>query len=819
MNAERHERSFLELEWSLENEELSVRPKECDVLTVKGLSGCVTIDHRVVSLREAKESFRKEEQDTAGNRSLTVEYRFSEPDISWVWEISGKKDRIELIARLKNNGLQDIMVSDWNILQKQDDKGGIVDLGNSPESIRFFAWQPWAMRVERFSDQQSCHCSTNLCHLFDPSSQVTFLSGFVTVDRMQGSHGIQYNSEAGVTEYKAVCSFGQYKLKAGNELHSETLRISYHNNPNAALESWSDEVNRIYNPSFEGTLDVLWVGWAWNDAFTGQERWGTTLLENTDAIREKLKGFDVRYVEGGTHNFLKDGLPGNWLGFDDSQAPDGGFRALFQKMKDMGFALKLWFSPFWFFGETQGSLDENRDNLLKDKDGLPITASFPWEFDHHRDADNTPHLTAYYLDGTHPETKKNISRIFKAYRELGARAYMLDFLSVQEEARLYDESLLPLQAARNILKVIREAAGPDTHIQTAVASTPGFVGLINAARVGRDYGEGRPMYPFHGWRNATYVQHDEHFGNADAFVQNAALSWFTHRKVFVNDFNGLAIDKPVPLETARISTTMFGLAGGTPIALLDDLRYIDPERLRMLKLCLPRVETGMPEPVDLFDHVYPDDYCRILKLPIETPWDTYTIVAVFNMDRESYDTSLEFAKLGLDENKAYRVFEFWNQEYVGTFKASCKCTIPPSACRVYRLSEARKHPWLISTGLHMQQGAIDIESLEWNERSLTLSGVATRPAGENGNLFFLMPRNMRLINHERACLMKEVLDMQTVIRVPIEFRNDKETFELRFEAIDSKYVAYKGWLPYSTEDEWLSFVARNRAPEDTRVIE
>ena len=45
----------------------------------------------------------------------------------------------------------------------------------------------------------------------------------------------------------------------------------------------------------------------------------------------------------------------------------------------------------------------------------------------------------------------------------------------------------------------------------------------------------------------------------------------------------------------------------------------------------PRVERAhSPCRVDLFDRIYPDDYCRILKLPVETAWDSYLLVAVFN---------------------------------------------------------------------------------------------------------------------------------------------------------------------------------------------
>jgi hypothetical protein len=637
---------------------------------------------------------------------------------------------------------------------------------------------------------------------------------------MQIQHSVTYAKAAGLTEYRAVCSFGEYRIGPGKQLTSETLRISYHGDPYAALESWADQLHTTYRPSFKGTVGVCWSNSTWIDPFTcKKDNWANILLGNAIAIREKLKGFDIKVVAGGTHQILKGGLPGNWLTFEKAEGFKGGYRELFRKLRRMGFGFKLWFSPFWFFGEAEGVLKANRENLLKDRNQELIKRKATWEFDRNHRPDDDPYLTMYYLDGTHPRTKAYLTRIFKAYRAMGARAYMLDFLSIRPEARLHDSTLLPVAAGREILKVIRRAAGGNTHLQTAVASNPGFIGCVNSARVGRDYGEGRPMHPFHNWRNATYCMHDHHFANAHAFVQNAAATWFTHRKVFINDLNNLAVDKPVPLEHARMSVTMFGLSGDSPMILSDDLRTIDPVRLRMVTMCLPRTK-GVPVPVDLFDDVAPDGYCHILKKRIETPWDSYMIVAVFNTEGgRPYNATLNFRQLGLAGDAAYRLFEFWNEEYAGTYRGSFSCLVPPDSCRVYRISLARRHPWLLATDMHIEQGAAEIQSLAWHEPTKTLRGVATRPAGERGSLFFLVPRHLMLVNHEQANTMKEVIDMQTVVRLPVQFKRNKEPFMLRFKVMDTKYVSRDGWLPYATEKEWLAYVRKNRDAGSTRVIE
>ena len=817
------ERHLLPLCWSVENDRLSIGSVENRPFSMAGLTGSVMVDNREVSLTDAKSCTCIERQDDDGNRECTVEFVLDDPDLLWVWRLTQRQDSkdssLSLTAGLRNTGAALWHVGNWNVLEARGEHGGSLDPGTKPDQVRFFGWRPWRMQVELLGTEENGHSSNNFCHLYDPATETTFLCGFVTLDRMLVSHDLMYDEGDGVSSYRATCSFGRYTLQPGAELKSESLHIGYYDNPYAALENWADRVHRIYKPSFRAESEVAWGGGAWIDGFSDQEDpWETVIEDNARALREKLKGFKIDMLTGTSHKMYKDGLPGNWLNIEEKQFPNG-FEAMFAKLESMGFTHKFWFSPFWFFEEAAGVLEENRENLLRDGDGNAISEPAEWEFDLHAEPDGRKRLTKYYLDGTHPRTKEYVRRIFEAYRKLGVRSYMLDFLSIKENAKLFDQSLLPVEAARKIIEVIREAAGDDTHLQTAVASTPGYIGLIDSARVGRDFGEGRPMFPpYNTWRNSTYVLHDEHFGNTRFFVQNAAVSYFTHRKIYINDFNMLTIDKPVPIEHARIAVTLFGLGGGSPMTLGDDFRTIDPDRLKMTKLCLPRT-SEVPKPVDLFDRVAPEDYCRILKLDVSTSWDSYTIAAVFNLDEEEYSTDLVFEKLGLRDNAAYRIFDFWNEEYVGTFSNSFRCRIPGGACRVYRISHARPHPWLLATDMHMQQGRVEISSLTWDQASMTLSGTATRPAGEVGNLFVHMPRTYKLVNHKRANTMKDVRDMCVVVRIPLYFETNDELFRLQFEVMDTPYVSRKGWLPYASVREWLEYVDTHRKSGDTRVVE
>lgn len=806
----------LEVKRNSDDRGFDILEKKSQNVIMGGIYGSVEIEGEMVSSDDAASSEVREETLKDGRTSYVFELTFPDHGFIWRWEIVKNDSTVEVTALIHNARDKPITVGKWSPIRVSSNRGGVLT-GGDPGNLRFFRWRMWDMRVELLSSEDGRHDSENICHLHDAESGLTLLCGFITIDRMLCGHSIRFSEEAGIESYETTCDFGDFLVPANGELAAERLCISLFTNPYEALEEWAEMVSNQYEPVFEKKPPVGWCGGGWIDAYSDREEcWEKVALDNARAIREKLRGFDVRYIWTSQYN-LKSGMPGNWSTVDEEQIPSG-LRDFFEAMMDMGYIPGLWVAPFWFFSEAEGVLEENRENLLRDKQGIPICEVACWEFNKNSELDEGPGLHKYFLDGTHPKTEAFIRNIFTYYRDIGVRYYMLDFLRVRDNGQLHDMTQTPLESARSILEIIRESAGKDTHLQSAVASTPGYIGIINAARVGRDFGEGRPLFPpFAAWNNATYPLHDLHFGNLHYFLQNVAASYFIHRKIYMNDYNLLTIDKPVPENHARIAATVFGL-GGSPLMLGDDYRRIDPARLRMIKMCLPRTEK-VPTPVDLFDEPHPEGYCHMLKLFVETGWDSYLLLAVFSTDDEPYTKDVEFESLGLDPEVSYRIFEFWNQEYVGTYRHRFKCTVPATDCRLYRIAPARDRPWLLSTDMHIQQGAVEIRSLDWDEESMKLTGTVSRPRGESGNLFFLMPRRFQLINHEDTWLVKEVLDMNVIIRKEIHLATDNENFDLHFEPLVTKYVSRPGWLPFSTEEEWLDYIKETHGSDDPRVID
>lgn len=776
------------MNWNFENDRLSFATENTPLFSMNNLSGSVELDGSLIPAENC-----------------------ADHGIKWIWDVRQTDTGVAVKATLKNESSSMIRIGIWNLLHG---KTNSLALGGKPEDALFFSWIPWEISIENFAADKNLFSST-LCLITDRSSHHTLQIAFTTIIRMTVSHRIKYENGM-VTDFTSSCDACQFRLEPGCKIESEELLIRYYDDPYTALEDWADGVNRRYNPCFDGTLKVDFAC-----KLTGKD-FSETMAKRAEIAEREFGKFGSYHLTGGTHQIIKGGLPGHWLEFEDnvSQTP---YPELLKKYHAQGNIFKFWFSPFWFFGEAEETLEENRENLLKDQDDNPITVPFDtgWELGRGRYAYDP--LTKYFLDGTHPKTKEYLRKVFAAYRKMGCRGYMMDFLRTVPGAKRYDESLLPVEASREIFRVIREAAGWDTHLQTAVASSPSFIGCVNSARVVRDYGEVRPQHPFPNWRNSDYCRHDYHFSNYHSFVQNAAAAYFTNRKVYVNDLNAIKLDYPVPADQARINVTVFGLNGDSPLAVLDDLEHISPERMRMLKMCFPRTG-GILKPVDLFDRTSAEGGCRIQVKRVETDYDKYTIAAVFNTAGNApavYTDRIELARLGCDPEKEYRIYEFWNNEYIGTFKKSFPCSVPAADCRLYRISEAREYPWLIGTNIHVEQGRAEVKNLKFDESDMTLSGTICRPAGEYGTLYFLMPRHLKLVTDPEKHIntMKEVIDMQTVVSVNFKFEEDETPFVLRFETMDTPFVCRPGWLNFSLEKDWLAYVEAHRADYDPdRVI-
>ena len=93
----------------------------------------------------------------------------------------------------------------------------------------------------------------------------------------------------------------------------------------------------------------------------------------------------------------------------------------------------------------------------------------------------------------------------------------------------------------------------------------------------------------------------------------------------------------------------------------------------------------------------------------------------------------------MEPGKIYLVFDFWKQQFIGEISGELKVTVQRGSVTLLALHEKSGKPQLISTDRHVLQGAVEIEHLNLNEDSKTLSGLSTGPLNTSHNVFVYIP--------------------------------------------------------------------------------
>src|SRR5690606_29595366 len=143
-------------------------------------------------------------------------------------------------------------------------------------------------------------------------------------------------------------------------------------------------------------------------------------------------------------------------------------------------------------------------------------------------------------------------------------------------------------------------------------------------------------------------------------------------------------------------------------------------------------------PLDLFESDYPTLY----QLNVEKSFGTWTVLGVFNWS-ESASTrrELNIKQIWPDASGTEQlIYEFWSQQLVkvssdGIFTVD----LNPGECAIFAIRAREEHPMLIGTDRHVLQGAVELNELNWDNSTLTLSGELNGIAGTSPTLTIWVP--------------------------------------------------------------------------------
>ncbi len=559
--------------------------------------------------------------------------------------------------------------------------------------------------------------SVGNCAAFNPRTGFSLIAGFLTMQHGYGQVRLELDDLAAKSTMRADCIFDPpVQVPPGKRLESEIFYVAFtERDPFDGLERFGQAMGAIN----EIHPQQRWLphGWdSWNTAIKTDIN-EPRLLSALDAFDRDLK----RY--GWTHFAIDDGweqATGTWEP-DPAKFPHG-MKWFADQIHARKMTAGIWLDPFT--AQLDSAVAREHPDWLRQ----PAEAYRSMMPENQR-----------IIDVTVPEA-------YAWVRDLAARVSNdWGFDALQEADFVYRllyadhyaaTGLTRVDVFRMGLRALREGLGDDGFITTfgpLEAAAP----FANALRIGDDCA---PIW--HKMPDQWPWGCVEAMTNAARRYYFAPYCWTPDPDCAYFGFGAtrkrwnISVKDALTTEQTRAWLTAAAMTGGV-VKIGDWLPDFDAGQRAMLTRLLPTV--GRPaRPVDLFEQKTP----AIWSLPIQCEAGSWNIAAVFNWDDAAASkVPLAFARLGLDPNKYYTVYDFWRDKYYGLAKGQVVLDMPPGSVRLLSLRRYEDHPMFLATDRHFTQGATDFTALGWNAQTRMLSGTFNGIAQTDYNLRVLVPED------------------------------------------------------------------------------
>ena len=124
----------------------------------------------------------------------------------------------------------------------------------------------------------------------------------------------------------------------------------------------------------------------------------------------------------------------------------------------------------------------------------------------------------------------------------------------------------------------------------------------------------------------------------------------------------------------------------------------------------------------------------------------------------------------------YHIYDFWHGEYLGMYKEGIHLDLKPCETRLLSVRKAVSTPQVVSTSRHITQGALEIEKLEFANK--TLSMECNLVANDLYRVSLYVPDGYDIADAGKF----EVVSFQNNVAV-LEFvptKTDKYSFKIEF---------------------------------------
>lgn len=476
------------------------------------------------------------------------------------------------------------------------------------------------------------------------------------------------------------------------------------------------------------------------------------LMEETDALAEKLKPYGLEYVQ--LDAAYTKGEEANWLEWNEEMYPDGG-KYWFDHVREKGFKPGLWLNPHGANYANPAMADKYPENFfLRDSAGNLSSACCS--------ADST----VVRMDFTNPDVIEEHTRpLFEklvndwgfSYIKAGGWGTWMDFYEENRE-NAFNPDMDSRRAYRSVLEVIRDELGDDNYILGCAMHEIG-VGFdyFDGSRTGGDdyaqwYGEGH-------WSGGMQTYFNSLFG---ANWLNGICWWSDPDNVMIRD--------PLNMDEGKTIVSSISLSGqaymssdfiaefskerlqsflqsdvniGWARQYPDKVKGLSEEKLELYRKTMPtmpiRAMDLYPFKTDPTCCPNPKEFPRAMDLKVNSEAGMYDVVAMYNWGDEATEKVLDFHEdLGLKTDTEYLVFDFWNQKLSGTSSIRIKEEVPAHGTKALIVKKVSETPQLLATSRHLTC-AYSIQELNWNEEDKTLTGTSQAVPGNQHTLFIHVP--------------------------------------------------------------------------------
>ncbi len=332
-------------------------------------------------------------------------------------------------------------------------------------------------------------------------------------------------------------------------------------------------------------------------------------------------------------------------------------------------------------------------------------------------AEHYHHMPFVKYDYTDPGFKAYTLNMWKGLRSEGMAGIKFDYpeSAWAKDGGFEDKTYTTTSAYRQFFQLCRDGLGKEAFIHE------------------RNLGEyGTPRLDV----TAGIVDLQRVWGDASNFEPEMAsrmgLRWYKNRVVFNYYPDGKTLynsktKQPLPTNVRRTILTQIGLLSGR-LELATSFENMTQEMKHELTRIYPVLEEPKSfRPVDmLLGKKHPEVYVY----DISPEWSQ---VILCNNIKEAKVVSAplsglqyETGSLGLNPDKKYYVYDFWNNHLVGILSGKDQLSQPLEGeqALVYSVHEVANHPQFISTNRHVMQGYLELHNVQWNSKRKEYSGKA-----------------------------------------------------------------------------------------------